>query len=953
MRRLLLFLLVAPVFAQPSVTVQRATQTQAVLEIRGYSGTCTIAVSESSSFSPLHPDVNGSEYTGANTDVGRADTITWSDGTRVVTIGHMNDDRALAAATTYYWQVSGCGGTVGGSFSTPTLGNGSNQQWPVPFNANNPWNYGYPAVNLTNPAFVVDPITGVKLRPLNSALDRSWRTGASPNHAPFAGLFSPFQYWSGGSGWGSLPAPGTNFPTSASTVSSNGTGPLDLYGLYTRFYSLGQADNPFKGFSYDDLGIPLWGGCSSTGTACNITLCIFTSPSAGCLGTPITVTLPRTFGQVLSSSTTDPDFPWPANFPTAFFNGWGLTAPLGPDHVNTSGTLSCMSGVCTISSPTSTSHFPSTMVTGQKVYIGGSSPTCINNLCTLASYQNAGQITTSESYSSSSLTIASATNASPMVLTLSGSIPAYLIAGGYFLISGATGSGCNALNGIQQVQTVISGTSVSLYINGSGCNYTANSATAIAMNPFAALMWGLRVSKVNTTGLVTVGAAFKWAGSLGIGQADATEYACNPHGFTSGDGHVGFLCATPSYTNQSGTSTMYFVSSDGTVRSLWNNTVWPNASCYASTNVNDLPNGGQSVFTGAPAPDPTDARTFYINGTNGAGTNSLYRIVYSGDTTENLSTAYAYDQVGDGFIVNAPCGSWSITNLMPPSQSKDIVSQIAANWSSTYNIALYGNTASTWSFSGITPGFATYNNVYGGQNNPGWIAVINLSTGLVVNLIHTLDGTGTTGYFGGIRWGGLHNVTDNQFVPAIEVTNDQVIANNPAVLFGGPFEAAPIGILAADGVTWNTNTSLPWPINNSYYNTCPIGNTFVFIGATGNNCVTFNFPTGGVCNISPGATEKAAVAVCPWNPSFTNPVALAPGDNFADLALGGTGDAGDTEHFRIISITSIPGGLQVVAQRNAIYDYCSAPGTVFPGTTISNGVDVASQFQHAAGWRRS
>ena len=47
-------------------------------------------------------------YTGSSTDTGRRDTITWADGTRIVTLGHMNDDRALAAETTYYLRVSGC-----------------------------------------------------------------------------------------------------------------------------------------------------------------------------------------------------------------------------------------------------------------------------------------------------------------------------------------------------------------------------------------------------------------------------------------------------------------------------------------------------------------------------------------------------------------------------------------------------------------------------------------------------------------------------------------------------------------------------------------------------------------------------------------------------------------------------------------------------------------------------
>jgi hypothetical protein len=868
-----ILLLAVPGFAQLSVVVQRATQTQAVLQINGYLGACTIAVSQSPTFTPLHPDVNGTEYAGANTDTGRADTITQSDGTRLVTIGHMNDDRALAASTTYYLQVSGCGSTITKSFSTPTLGNGSSQQWPVPFNSSNPWNYGYPLVSLLSHGWVTDPVTGIQLEPLNIATDRTWRTGASPNHTPFAGLYTAFQNYAGGIGWSN---PGNAISGAASNATTSNTNPLDLYGVYTRF---GTGDSPWNGFSYDDFAVIPWASCSSSGTACSFTVCIFTSPSAGCVGSPITITAPSTFAQINSTSTSDPDFPFPASFPSAFFSGWGLTAPLGPDHVSTSGTLSCASSVCTISTLTATSHFPSTMAVGQKIYIAGTSPTCNGNMCTLASYQNAGQITVNEN------------------------------------------------------------------ITVSGANYIA-------------YMFGLRIQKVNNTGSITVGAAFKWAGSLGIGQGNATGFTFNPHSFTSGDGHVGYLAMTPTETNGGNAFAMYFVSSDGTVRSLWNSTIWANLSCYASTNSQDIPNypGGYTLFSsGQPFPDANDPKTWYVYGGAGtSGSTTLYKIVYSGDTTEILSTGYAYDQSGNGFTINPPCGDWAVTNLMPASMSKDLVSQVAANptWSGLFT-TLYGNSGSSWAFSGITGEYALFQNNYAGQNNPAWIAQVNLSTGLLTNLIHTFDGTGTTGYYNGIRWSGLHTI-DTYGAAALLVTEQ---LGNPSLgsagLLSGPFQAQILGVLEADGVTWNTNTSLPWPVNTSSYDAaCPAGNTYVFMGATGNNCVTFKFPVGGVCNANAQSLEKLHFAPCPWNASYTQPLALAVGDNFTDISMnGGIGDTGDSEHFRILSIaTNSDNTLTVVAQRNAIYDGCSFNPTFFPGSTINNGTQAANELQHANGW---
>lgn len=897
MKTAALFLISIYAVAAPTAKINSVDQTQAVLAIRGYSGDCTIKVSETppGTYTPLHPDVNGSEYAGSSTAMGRADTITWSDGTLLVTIGHQDHDRALAAATAYYWQISGgsCGGTVSGSFSTPTLGNGSGQQWPAPFDSTQPWNYGYPQVNLLTPTWVVDPITGVKLRPLNSAGDRSWRTGSNGlGTGPTAG-FTAFQDWAGGTGWSN---PGNALNNSTSTASTTNTNPIDLYGIYNRF-TFSAADGAFLGISFDDLGAVIFGSATNqTGTNNQISACIFTSPVAGCLGTPVTISLTATSGAPAKvSASSDPDGAWPNNFPTAFFSGWGLTAPLGPDHVNTAGTLTgCTAAVCTITTPTSANFFPSTMVAGQKIFITGSSPTCTNNLCTLASYQNQGQITLSE-------------------------------------------------------------------------NLTAG---AVAYNVY---MWGLRIAKVTATGTAVIGAAFKHAGSLGVGQADANGYVCNPHGFTSGDGHFGYLCTTPSFTNSGGYSTMYFVSGDGTVRNLWNNNVWPSATCFASSNVNDLPpfvtSGG--VFTGQALPDVTNPKTFYVFSFAGASGKSLFKIVYSGDTTENLASGYLYSQNGAGPPISAaPCGHWAATNLLPASTALDIPSQIVANWSGTFNTSIYPNTGSSWLFTGtggIFGGYALFLNSYGGgQNSPMWIAIVDLSTGLITNLINTLDGTGTSSYFGGMRWCGLHTTYNNFLLPLATITCDAAVAGNTSQLLAGPFEVAPAAVLQADGVTWDTNTCLDWPIGSGsgcahrgsvpVKTDCPGGNPYVFMGATSPNCVTFKFPTGGACNVAPSTAERAAFTACPWNASYTKPVDLQAGDVFVDWDTNAclaqhTIFVFLCEQFRIISVTSGGGFLTVVTQRNAMYDGCSFNPTPFPGYPNSNlGNLAASGLQHAATW---
>lgn len=73
-------------------------------------------------------------------------------------------------------------------------------------------------------------------------------------------------------------------------------------------------------------------------------------------------------------------------------------------------------------------------------------------------------------------TITAATGANPMVLTVSGTLPAYVQTGTEIVIVGAVGAGCAPMNGVHPVTTV-SGSTVTVGFNNTGCTYTASSAT--------------------------------------------------------------------------------------------------------------------------------------------------------------------------------------------------------------------------------------------------------------------------------------------------------------------------------------------------------------------------------------------------------------------------------------------------------------------------------------------
>lgn len=388
-----LVLFIFPFMAQGALTVTfgGSTQTQAILIEKGFSGPCTIVVSPSSSFSPTIPDFNGTEYSGSSTDTGRADTITSNDGlTRTIFVGHVADgDRALFNWTTYYYQVSGCGTTQTGNFTTANLSSGTTRTEQTPFNNSRWGNLGLPQFDWTNPsATYVDPLTGAKIAPMTTT-QLTWRTGGGAS-GPTSSVNS-FVDWAGGSGWTN---PSTVLSGSGTTATTNNQNPVDLYA------DLNNGSDP-TAYIYprtlEDVGVTVWGkvpGC--TGADCVVNVCIILNPVAGCASNVIPVTLSSggTTVQTLSGSS-DPNQPFPVAFPTTPFFGWtGSVSPLiHQENQENFGTLSATGTALTISSPGPNNSFSSALTTGGKIFIAGSSGTCTNSLCTLASPPNAGAAT--------------------------------------------------------------------------------------------------------------------------------------------------------------------------------------------------------------------------------------------------------------------------------------------------------------------------------------------------------------------------------------------------------------------------------------------------------------------------------------------------------------------------------------------------------------------------------
>lgn len=374
MRSFILFLMVSSAcLAAPTATITGITAQQAVLQIGTPAGSCLIELSTSASYSPVVPDVDPALYSGSNTDTSRPDTITWADGTRIVTLGHRLRDRSLSTMTLYYYRVSGCGGTVTGNFTTSNIGNGMTLTGSVPYDATSWGHMGYPPIDWTTIKSYTDPMSGAILRPL-SLVFQTWRTGGGSS-GPISST-TTFSDFSGGSGWTSPGSIVNGLSTSAVTGNTN---PIDLFADWSNEF--------FAAYDYhrvlEDIGTAIWGQGSGAPADRGIHVSLI---SHGVTCGSIAITLPTGSAAAVSSGSGDPDQPFPIGFPANAFTSWsgGTSSCLHNEDMQTGGTVNVIpGGQLTITTPTAQDHFSTALVSGDKIFLSNSSPGCTNNLCTV------------------------------------------------------------------------------------------------------------------------------------------------------------------------------------------------------------------------------------------------------------------------------------------------------------------------------------------------------------------------------------------------------------------------------------------------------------------------------------------------------------------------------------------------------------------------------------------
>ena len=468
-----------------------------------------------------------------------------------------------------------------------------------------------------------------------------------------------------------------------------------------------------------------------------------------------------------------------------------------------------------------------------------------------------------------------------------------------------TGSSPTCTNNICNISGITSSRVITLTEN-----LTISSAAFYTVN------FGVKITKATATGNLDISVGWRAAGTYGY--AESAEYpSCSTLQFTNGDGKTTQLCYFQ--LTVSGSGRLFAVTENGDSYTL--------AAGRNSSVANDQPSGVISnILDRFMGWSTSAAKDLYVLAPTNGGQLAIFKGTYTGNA--NASIDYAYTGGPGGDLPASPSDPMTWTNLTPSGILETITSGCAA-----YNASIYGAlSTSNVSRAGVSGDYATLYKFDAGQDSgPAWIFVFKISTGELIRCVHTLDGQGTGTGISQYRWGALHSV-GNYVYPegTMFLSLNPLQSANSSNLHGGPFEVTPSCVYKSGSC--NANTSLPFPVNATYNNTCP----YESLGATGTNCVTLQIP-GEPCNLTPTTGEKSSFP-CTWDANGASPATIQLGDIFVNKSLSDN----DSEHFRFVKKTSVGGGvLEIVVQRDAIPEYCNAT------TGVGNG---AVQDVHANGW---
>jgi len=357
-----------------SVLVAGTTATQVVLEYTApNTGTCTVAVSQSATLSPLVPDVDPALFVGANQD-NRAGSISgglqrvFVAGKRAAELGvdGRYHSRALQAHTPHYYQIT-CGtNTATGTFETMNIPIGATSPEVYPVDPVNPGNYAWPNMNqsITTGELIVDPLTGALLRRItgaNTVTDTTYTALPSLGAFDDSGSANPWSIT--GTGGAALPA----------TYTANGTAsPTHLYvpaNLSTAKVFSPKVSTPE---TVNWVQVSITGAAKGSGNDAILNVCLTIDGVTCAAGSPNSSTSPLSV-TLSSTSGTESLPPTTGTTPAAYLSdwfGWAVPPFNTTDIATRPITASYNSGTGALTW-TGSNYFDRHWTTGTRVWIGG------------------------------------------------------------------------------------------------------------------------------------------------------------------------------------------------------------------------------------------------------------------------------------------------------------------------------------------------------------------------------------------------------------------------------------------------------------------------------------------------------------------------------------------------------------------------------------------------------
>lgn len=363
--KLLLFLFASLAYGQPTAVSVETTQTQAVLRYTSPdAAVCTVKVSEESDLSPLVHDVDPSIFANSDDD----DRYAANSGVtrRVFVVGKRTSgvgadgklhSRALAQNTLHYYEVTCTGGSATGTFLTRTIGWNDLKPEAPPMNASGFGRAAWPTIDWTNRTrWYVDPMTGLKYKPLGYPSDYAWTYPSDGGQFLFG-----TDRTAGGTGWTNTANLRSGTTGSVATTSNTNAIFVGIDPSVTVAYGYSVAGIAGEVASVDNLQVQVYGsGTDATASNRQVNLC-WSLDWATCHTATVTVTMPS------GSDASVGGFPDDSTFKSnPFFNGW--TTPISRLNLARAGTVNTSGTAVTWASGDT---FDQDWAAGARVWING------------------------------------------------------------------------------------------------------------------------------------------------------------------------------------------------------------------------------------------------------------------------------------------------------------------------------------------------------------------------------------------------------------------------------------------------------------------------------------------------------------------------------------------------------------------------------------------------------